>query len=212
MGFGIWLEFISLGSSQFIARYLIRWDTPHWPANIHEILLRPLIGQVSSNSASYWPGLVVEDKVVCIKVAGGFSSGYCGASKSNQHIRFFIWYFLHFSNVFGQLSYPLEGSREAINFRGWQILQFSISDWNVVIWWKQVDSYKPIRSLRLQNWPIPDFCWGYRMIIIKLEDQDIDWFHQQASLFLSRYHITTDQSDSPPQTQIRNHPGLSFIA
>ena len=115
MGFGIWLEFISVGSSQFIARYLIRLDTQHLPGNIHEILCK----------ASHWPNVFLLRFLLvmfcmwrvqmCSKVAARFSSGYCSVNQISSTLDIFIRYFFHFPNVLGPLSYPREGSREAIN-------------------------------------------------------------------------------------------------
>ena len=112
MGLGLWLEFISVGSSQFIGRYLIRLDTQHLPANIHKILLQPLIGQQTFLQASYWPGSLGLSKVqTCIKVALEDSHQVIAVDKSD----FLSDIFSHFPNVLGRVLYPGVGSREAIN-------------------------------------------------------------------------------------------------
>ena len=118
MGFGIWLEFISLGSSQFMARYLIRLNTQHSPANIHEILLQPLIGFETSSPASYWSDLGLLQVRTCIKVAGRFSSCYCRdfINQISTDQIFLSDIFCSFSQCLGaSLSYPREWSKEAIN-------------------------------------------------------------------------------------------------
>ena len=134
---------------------------------------RPLIGQLLTSSASYWSGVDLCKVQMCSKVAGRFSSGYCSVNQISSTLDIFIWYFFHFPNVLGPLSYPREGSREAINC-------VRVTNSQVFYQWLECCDMKQDLLLISQseassgNTDQSEACVrGYRMMLIKLEDPDL---------------------------------------